>query len=75
MKKYISPSIEVIITKGIMQGNGLAQNSGDGYIGGGSGDPGIWESPGLDEDENEWVFTVDDNKDNGNRFRLKKVLD
>lgn len=63
------------MTEDILEGNGPTKNSGDGYIGGGGGDPGIWESPGLDEDENEWVFTVDDNKDKGNIFRLKKVLD
>ena len=61
------------MTEDILEGNGPTKNSGDGYIGGGGGDPGVWESPGWDKDE--WGGAVDDNKDNGNRFRLKKVLD
>ena len=77
MKKYISPSIEVIITEGIMQGNGLAQNSGDGYIGGGGGDPGGFESPDIEDNILDGdMISVSHWKHVGeNRKRLYSVFD
>ena len=72
MKRYISPSIEVIVTEGIMEGNGPTKNSGEGYIGGGSGDPGGFETEEQDWDNDmkidtdiintEWKRVVDNVK-------------